>query len=195
MAPGVIVEDTIEPSPSLVETSEAGEITDEANFLVTATGHFADLKLPDYPGINEYQSHLRHTGHWDPEFDPTDKRIAVIGNGASGIQVLPQLQKTASHIDHYARNKTWVASPIGGEDLGEFVAENADKAKSSPENYLAFRKALESRLFSRFGGVFKDSVRNNTSREIITGLMTKRLGDRIDLASAIVAEFPPTAGG
>ncbi|KAH6900819.1 hypothetical protein B0T10DRAFT_393890 [Thelonectria olida] len=171
--------------------SDKGEFVDEANFLITATGHFSDPRLPDYPGIKDFKGHLRHTSNWDPNFDPTGKRIAVIGNGASGIQVVPQLQKVAAHVDHYARNKTWVAAPIGGEDLAELVADNIDKARTSPEEYLKFRKTLESRLFSRFGGIFKDGKKNIEARETITALMTKRLGGDSQLASEIVPDFPP----
>ena len=59
--------------------TENETFVDEGDFLVTATGHFSEPRLPDYPGINEYTGHLRHSSNWDPNFDPTGKRIAVIG--------------------------------------------------------------------------------------------------------------------
>jgi cation diffusion facilitator CzcD-associated flavoprotein CzcO len=59
--------------------SPSGEHVDEADFLVNATGHFSDPRLPNYPGQSDYEGHLRHSSHWDPNFDPTGKRIAVIG--------------------------------------------------------------------------------------------------------------------
>lgn len=77
--------------------------------LITAIGHFDAWKLPDYPGISDYKGHLRHSSNWDERFDPKGKRIATIGNGASGIQVTTALQKVASRLDHYARNPTWIA--------------------------------------------------------------------------------------
>ncbi|KAI8181181.1 hypothetical protein K4K51_002062 [Colletotrichum sp. SAR 10_75] len=169
--------------------SDEGEFVDEANFLITATGHFSDPKLPDYPGIKDFKGHLRHTSNWDPNFDPKDKRIAVIGNGASGLQVLPQLQKVASRIDHYARNKTWVAAPIGGEDLADFVADNIEDARTSPEKYLRFRKALEAKLFSRFGGIFKDGPQNAAAEESIRKLMKARLSGSNELAEEIIPDF------
>jgi cation diffusion facilitator CzcD-associated flavoprotein CzcO len=52
---------------------------DEADFLITATGHFSEPRLPEYPGIGDFKGHLRHSSNWDPNFDPTGKRIAVIG--------------------------------------------------------------------------------------------------------------------
>ncbi|KAM0416000.1 hypothetical protein ACHAPT_013055 [Fusarium lateritium] len=171
--------------------SPDGTFIDEANFLITATGHFSDPRLPAYPGLDEFQGVLRHTSNWDPTFEPKGKRVAVIGNGASGLQVLPELQKVAQHIDHYARNKTWVASPVGGEDLAQLVAENIDKARASSEAYLEFRKTLEGRLFSRFGGIFKDAQHNKAAEESMRKLMTSRLGGDPELADAFIPEFPP----
>ncbi|KAF1847901.1 FAD/NAD(P)-binding domain-containing protein [Cucurbitaria berberidis CBS 394.84] len=171
--------------------SKDGTHIDEADFLVTGTGHFSDPRLPIYPGMDEFQGLLRHSSNWDPTFDPAGKRIAVIGNGASGLQVLPPLQKVAARVDHYARNKTWVAAPIGGENLEQFVTDRIEKARSSPEEYLKFRKELEAELFSRFGGIFKGGEKNNTARETITKLMSTRLGDRPDLLNAIIPDFAP----
>ncbi|KAL5406667.1 hypothetical protein PMIN06_005567 [Paraphaeosphaeria minitans] len=172
-------------------TSNGKTFEDAVDFLVTATGHFADPRLPDYPGRDEYEGHLRHSSNWDPNFDPTGKRIAVIGNGASGLQVVPQLQKVAARVDHYARNKTWVAAPIGGENLARFVADHIDKARTSPEEYLKFRKELEVQLFSRFGGIFKDGEKSKDAKIAITKLMKDRLGDRTDLLDSILPDFTP----
>ncbi|KAF3359664.1 hypothetical protein VdG1_05153 [Verticillium dahliae VDG1] len=84
--------------------------TETADFVLTAIGRFNAWKLPDYPGINDFKGTLRHASNWDPEFDPRGKNIAVIGNGASGIQLTSHLQRVAGRLDHYARNKTWVTA-------------------------------------------------------------------------------------
>ncbi|KAH7094290.1 hypothetical protein FB567DRAFT_509914 [Paraphoma chrysanthemicola] len=165
--------------------------TVEADFLITGTGHFSDPRLPEYPGMEDFQGLLRHSSDWDPTFEPVGKRIAVIGNGASGLQVLPPLQKVAARIDHYARSKTYVAAPVGGEHLEQFVADRLEQAKTSPEEYIRFRKDLEAELFSRFGGIFKGGEKNNVARETITKLMSSRLGDRTDLLEQILPDFAP----
>ncbi|KAL1591671.1 hypothetical protein SLS60_011669 [Paraconiothyrium brasiliense] len=172
-------------------TANEEKFVDAVDFLVTATGHFADPRLPEYPGIDEYEGHMRHSSNWDPDFHPNGKRIAVIGNGASGLQVVPQLQKVAARVDHYARNKTWVAAPIGGENLAQFVADNIERARTSPEEYLEFRKELEIQLFSRFGGIFKNGAKSKDAKDAITKLMKERLGDRTDLLDSILPDFAP----
>ncbi|KAF7189315.1 FAD-binding monooxygenase moxY [Pseudocercospora fuligena] len=159
-----------------VESSK-GKVVNEADFVITATGHFSDPRLP--------------SSHWDPDFDPTGKRVAVIGNGASGLQVLPPIQKADAHVDHYARNPTYVAAPIGGEELAESVADHIEEVKKSPELYLKFRKELESKLFSRFGGIFKEGDANRAAKQTIHKLMSKRLGEREDLMKAIIPAFHP----
>lgn len=78
---------------------------DYFHFLITAIGHFNEWKLPSYPGMSDFRGVVHHSSAWDPSFDPNGKRIATIGNGASGIQVTTALQKTASHVDHYVRNR------------------------------------------------------------------------------------------
>ena len=59
--------------------NEEGNFVDEVDFIVTATGHFSDPRLPKYPGMDEFQGVLRHSSNWDPDFEPAGKRIAVIG--------------------------------------------------------------------------------------------------------------------
>jgi cation diffusion facilitator CzcD-associated flavoprotein CzcO len=117
------------------------------DFIITANGHFNEWKLPAYPGIEKFKGHLRHSSNWDPSFDPKGKRIATIGNGASGIQVTTALQKQAAHVDHYARNKTWIAGSFNPsarerQEAAMPFTEEQIRDFQDPEKYLAFRKHL-----------------------------------------------------
>jgi cation diffusion facilitator CzcD-associated flavoprotein CzcO len=174
----------------LVSTTVNGEDkTEEADFFIVATGHFSEPRLPDYPGRDEYKGHLRHSSNWDPSFVPDGKKIAVIGNGASGLQVVPQLQKVASHLDHYARSKTWIAGSFGGEEL--IRGPGRELPPQEPEAYLAHRKELEEGSWSRFSTIIKDSERNKASKETFIQLMKKRLAGREDLLESITPDFSP----
>ena len=70
-----------------------------------------------------------HTAGWDPKFDWTDKRIALIGAGSSGIQVLPTIQPAAKRVYHYMRGKTWI-SPVG------YAAEITGGGNKSSRNLI-----------------------------------------------------------
>ncbi|KAK8198982.1 hypothetical protein BKA81DRAFT_392790 [Phyllosticta paracitricarpa] len=177
------------------ENLDTNQVTDEHyDFFITAIGHFNAWKIPDFPGIDTYKGFLRHSSHWDPSFDPTNKRIAVIGNGASGIQILPELQKHASRIDHYARSPTWIAGSLGGLERQPgpmpFSPEQLAAFKDE-ESYFAFRKALESTYWNRFSTVFKDGPENAAARDNFIALMAKRLQGRTDLLEQLVPDFAP----
>jgi cation diffusion facilitator CzcD-associated flavoprotein CzcO len=80
----------------------------EARGVVLATGGLAEPRLPDIAGLDTFAGPVVHTGHWDPDATFDDRRVAVIGTGASAIQVVPQLAPRASHLDLYQRTPSWI---------------------------------------------------------------------------------------
>ncbi|KAK0649681.1 FAD dependent oxidoreductase [Cercophora newfieldiana] len=175
---------------------DTGETTVEVqDFVLTAIGRFNAWKLPDYPGINDYKGVLRHASHYDPTFDPTGKTVAVIGNGASGIQLVANLQKTVSHLDHYARNRTWIAGSWAGDERTlepqPYTPEQKSLFASDPAAYLAFRKDLEDKYWRRFSAFFRGSPENAALRERFTEIMRTRLAKKPELLEHIVPDFSP----
>ena len=61
------------------------------------------------PGLEDFQGRVLHTAAWDETADCSGKRVAVIGNGSSGIQVFGALQRQATQITHYIRSATWIS--------------------------------------------------------------------------------------
>jgi cation diffusion facilitator CzcD-associated flavoprotein CzcO len=168
----------------------------EFDFIITANGHFNEWKLPSYPGIEKFKGHLRHSSNWDPNFDPKGKRIATIGNGASGIQVTTALQKQAAHVDHYARNKTWIAGSFNPstrerQEAAMPFSEEQLRDFQDPEKYLAFRKQLEGTFFRRFESILRDSDTTRKGAEAFKQIMRERLGDDAELLEKMVPDFPP----
>jgi cation diffusion facilitator CzcD-associated flavoprotein CzcO len=89
----------------IVRTSR-GEVS--AQFLIPGCGPLNEPKLPDIDGIETFQGEIFHSSRWNHDADLTGKRIAVIGTGASAIQIVPELQKVAGHLDVYQRTAPWV---------------------------------------------------------------------------------------
>lgn len=160
---------------------------DESDILVTATGLFSTPQLPNIPSLGDFQGALMHSAAWDASFDAIGKRVALIGNGSSGLQILPQLQKVVHQLDHYVRSPTWIASSFGGEDV---PAERRD-APTNPADYIQYRKRLENKTFARFSMLIKDQPMSKNARSAFQELMAKRLGNRIDLLDALVPDFSP----
>jgi len=177
-----------------VDTGETKvEIQD---FVLTAIGRFNAWKLPDYPGIDEYKGVLRHASHYDATFDPAGKTVAVIGNGASGIQLVANLQKTVTHLDHYARNRTWIAGSWAPGDERTlqpqpYTEEQTALFKTNPSAYLAFRKSLEDKYWRRFSAFFRGSPENTALRARFTDIMRTRLAKKPELLEHILPDFSP----
>jgi cyclohexanone monooxygenase len=76
--------------------------------LVMAAGALSAPKLPDLEGIDTFQGDVFHSARWNHDVDLTGKRVAVIGTGASAIQIVPELQRIASHLDVYQRTAPWI---------------------------------------------------------------------------------------
>jgi cation diffusion facilitator CzcD-associated flavoprotein CzcO len=87
-------------------SSTRGELT--ADILIAAGGPLSEPSMPDIPGLADFPGAVFHSARWDHETDLTGRRIAVIGTGASAIQLVPQLQKKASRLVLFQRTPAWV---------------------------------------------------------------------------------------
>lgn len=79
-----------------------------ARTVVLASGPLPDHKLPDIRGIDSYRGKVIHSARWDHDYDFTGKRVAVVGTGASAIQIIPELVKTADFVKVFQRTPGWV---------------------------------------------------------------------------------------
>lgn len=79
-----------------------------SRILVLATGFLSQPKKPDIPGIESFAGKVIHTAEWDHGYDLAGKRAAMIGTGASAVQVLPRIVPKVAHMDVYQRTAIWV---------------------------------------------------------------------------------------
>lgn len=79
-----------------------------ARHLVSATGGLITAKRPDIEGLDGFKGKIIHTAEWDDEIDLTGKRVAVIGTGATAVQLVPELARKVAHLDVYQRTPIWV---------------------------------------------------------------------------------------
>lgn len=86
----------------------AGSEHFRARTVVLASGPLPDHKWPDIRGLDTYEGHKIHSANWDHDYDFTGKRVAVIGTGASAVQIIPELVKTAGFVKVFQRTPGWV---------------------------------------------------------------------------------------
>ena len=87
-------------------TTSAGELT--ADIVVSAAGALSDPKEPDIEGFDSFQGEVFHSARWNHDYDLAGKRVAVIGTGASSIQIVPEIAPVVGHLDVYQRTAPWV---------------------------------------------------------------------------------------
>jgi cation diffusion facilitator CzcD-associated flavoprotein CzcO len=90
----------------------AGGDTLATRYLITATGFLSQPHTPDIPGITEFDGRIIHTTAWDDSYDPTGEKIAVIGTGATAVQLIPELAKEASDLTVFQRTPIWVVPKV-----------------------------------------------------------------------------------
>ncbi|MCX5046179.1 NAD(P)/FAD-dependent oxidoreductase [Aldersonia sp. NBC_00410] len=79
-----------------------------ARTVVLASGPLSTPGFPAIEGIETYTGKRMHSAEWDHGYDFAGKRIAVIGTGASAVQIIPELVRTAGHVTVYQRTPGWV---------------------------------------------------------------------------------------
>ncbi|MFJ6908056.1 flavin-containing monooxygenase [Streptomyces griseoluteus] len=88
-----------------IETA-SGSLT--ADVVVSATGPLSDPKIPDIPGLDSFPGRVFHSARWDHDFDLRGKRVAVVGTGASAIQIVPSIQPEVGRLTVFQRTPPWV---------------------------------------------------------------------------------------
>ncbi|WP_044363389.1 flavin-containing monooxygenase [Streptomyces natalensis] len=88
-----------------IETAR-GALT--ADVVVSATGPLSDPKLPDVPGLDAFPGKVFHSARWDHDYDLRGKRVAMIGTGASAIQIVPAIQPDVGRLTVFQRTPPWV---------------------------------------------------------------------------------------
>ena len=79
-----------------------------ARAIVSATGGLSRPSYPDIPGLETFGGKAFHSAAWDHGYDLTDKRVAVLGTGASAIQIVPEVAKIAKTLTVLQRTPPWI---------------------------------------------------------------------------------------
>ncbi|MEZ0578192.1 flavin-containing monooxygenase [Nocardioides sp. MH1] len=82
-----------------------------ARTIISGSGGLSEPRLPEIDGIDGFQGEIFHSARWNHDVDLAGKRVAVIGTGASAVQLVPELQKIVGHLGHvdvYQRTPNWI---------------------------------------------------------------------------------------
>lgn len=127
-----------------------------ADFLITATGHLADERVPEIQGIEQFQGHIMHSARWQHDLELKGQRVAVIGSGASAVQLVPEVAKQAKQLTVFQRS-------------APYILPRPDRAYSTLEKQLfakdpASMAQLRHEIF--WGNEYNFAQRRNVSSQV-----------------------------
>ncbi|KAI0130019.1 flavin-binding monooxygenase [Xylariales sp. AK1849] len=174
-------------------------IEDDADVLVSARGNLSDPAWPNIDGLQSFGGQAMHSALWKADYDFKHKRVGVIGNGSSAIQIVPSLQRIeGTQLSCFVRSKTWITNPFGDivmHKLGldpaklEFSEEQKQGFADNPEKLLAFRKTIEKDGNTIHAVSMRDSAMQNTAIESFRAAMKNRLSAKPEIADFLIPSF------
>ena len=185
--------------------------TEEGNkyatrFLVTAVGLLSTPKMPLFSGIEDFKGPWCHTGLWPKEgIDYHNKRVAVIGTGASGVQAIQDISKTAKTLTVFQRRPNW-CTPLHNEPISK---EEMDKIRAgypelfelclktaacfvhtidprgtfevSEKERLEFYESLYAgKGFGIWQGNFRDMLIDRKANKLMSAFVADKIRERVD---------------
>jgi len=183
-----------------VTRADGGEETLEANVLVSAAGIFNPPVFPDIPGLDSFTGESWHTAEWPENGTLEGKRVLMIGNGATAMQIGPEVQNKVESLTIFQRSPHW-ATPFP-----QFRMDVPEAIRFLFQEVPLYRMWYRMRL----GWTYNDRIyetlhkdpnwehperslnaTNDGHRAYFTSYIKKELGDRTDLMDKVLPSFPP----
>ena len=184
-----------------VERDDGAVETLDSNFVISASGQFSTPRLPDIAGIGDYRGAMFHTTAWDHDFDYAGKRVAVIGTGSTGSQLLRGVAERAAHVAVYQRTPNWVSrSPNYRDTVPAGKRWLLDNMPGYSSWYIYSLHAAQLQMdglhdldqeWRAKGGLINE--KNDQLRERLKRYIRSRVGDRDHLKDKLVPHDAPRA--
>ena len=185
-------------------TSEDGRSW-QAPFLITAVGPLSAPTLPRIRGIDSFRGEAYHTGLW-PKHAVTfeGKRVAVIGTGATGVQTITEVAKTAGHLTVFQRRPNWCKPLHNGkitpDEQAEIKASYPAIFKQCEESFACFlhniyphdtfdlapaereaflEKQYQTRGFALWMGNFRDLMTSREANAVVSDFVARKIRARV----------------
>lgn len=110
----------------LVKDLQTGNtFEDEAEFFINAGGVLNNWKWPNVPGLEDFKGKLMHSAAYDEGYPLEGKKVAVIGAGSSGVQIVANIQTKVEKLYHWIRSPIWITAAFAqtwaGKDGANFA--------------------------------------------------------------------------
>jgi 4-hydroxyacetophenone monooxygenase len=181
-----------------VRTTDGERI--HAHAVITAVGQLNRPKVPDLPGMGEFRGRLFHSARWPADLDLTGKRLAVVGTGASAMQIVPAVAGTAAHVTVFQRSPQWAAQNSA------YFTPIDEHVQLLMEAVPFYRRWYRTRLAWNFNDRVHPTLQvdpdwehpqrsvnavNDAHRRVFTRYLESELAGRDDLVAKALPDYPP----
>lgn len=155
---------------------------DEATVLIMASGVLHHPKLPDIPGLDSFEGAFFHTARWDHAVDLSTRRVGVVGNGSTGVQIVSALAGKVPALLHFQRTAQWIMPVENGHfseaEQRSFEDPETLRAAMNMPEYLASVEAYTQALIDESSEGAKslgDACRANLEQSVLDPVLKKKL--------------------
>ncbi|MEH2563611.1 flavin-containing monooxygenase [Bradyrhizobium sp. AZCC 2289] len=172
-----------------------------SNFVFNATGQFTHPKLPKVEGIQDFKGKIFHSARWDTSYSHKGKRIALVGAGATGVQMVPPLAEEAKSLTIYQRTPQWV---VGMPNYREKITAGEHYLSENMPyywNWLVYANFVKTHGLEHLTIIDQDwiakggliSEYNDRSRRYMKSYILEQIGSNEELAKKLIPSYPPMA--
>jgi 4-hydroxyacetophenone monooxygenase len=174
--------------------------TFECNAVISAVGMLNRPCIPDLPGLDTFAGRWFHSSRWPDDLDVTGRRVAVVGTGASSVQLVPAIAPAVAHLDVFQRSKHWM---MPNPAYLTSISDADRRLMRDVPHYAGWFRFLElwnssDRMYPAFR-VDPDwstpelsiSPANEKMRVLMTKHLRRELGDDEELVARLLPDYPP----
>ena len=184
----------------LVRSADGTEETLIADVVISAVGVLNRKRLPDVSNLDTFSGVQFHSSEWPDDLDLEGKRVAVVGTGASSMQISPAIAPRVAELTIFQRSPQWVAP------FEKFMEPIPAELRMLIQGCPLYHAWYWIRLFWQFGDKVIESLRidpswahpersvnarNDAHRQYFTRYLTRQLKGRPDLVEKTLPDYPP----
>ncbi len=156
------------------------------SFIFMCSGYYSYKEgyTPHFEGKENFKGDIIHPQKWDPSFDYSNKKIVVIGSGATAVTIVPEMAKTAKHVTMLQRSPTYVVAAPEKDNL----ANKLRKYLPLKFTYwfIRWRNILRQQYYFRLCKKYPKGVKKVIIREV-----KKKLGNDFDVKTHFTPKYNP----
>ncbi|HJA04238.1 MAG TPA: NAD(P)/FAD-dependent oxidoreductase [Candidatus Microbacterium stercoravium] len=144
-----------------------------ADHLVLAAGRLTEPNIPGIRGLGTFSGPLFHSSRWDHRTELAGRRVAVVGTGATAIQLVPELARRGAEVTLFQRTPAWIVP------RGDHPVDAADKQRfaADPSALAAHRQGLYDAGEARFASRSGDPIAADAMRRIALEHLERQVSD------------------